>query len=109
MKPLRRISRRRFWESASQALSKMTQQKRAQHDFVGEAVRQLAHYANEKTNSETGHLERLDEGKHTERVAFYDRLLRQVGAEEFGPQLGDWIRRVAQGAEFAKSLVPSSP
>ncbi len=77
-----------------------------QHAFASEAVRELAHYANERTNSETSYLKTLDPPEHDGRSRFYNRMALQIPAEEFGPQLADWVRRLATGVKARKSVVP---
>jgi hypothetical protein len=64
--------------------------------FVGEAVRQLAHYANENAISETGYLKSLNPNRHTGLAEFYKQMVFRTELNEFGPQLRDMVRRVAE-------------
>ena len=75
-------------------------------DFSAEAVRQVAQHMNEKTNTETGHLETIDPNEHGARTRFYNRMALQVSAEEFGPEFADRVRRVAAEAKARKPVVP---
>jgi hypothetical protein len=74
--------------------------------FVGEAIRQLAHYSNEQTNSETGYLKTLNADKYQGRREFFNQKLFQSELNEFGPQLKDRVRQVAAEVRARNPVVP---
>jgi len=74
--------------------------------FVNEAVRQLAHYGNDNTNSETNYLKTLNANKYRGRAEFYKQKVFQVDLNEFGPQIRDRVRQVAAKVRAEKAVVP---
>jgi hypothetical protein len=75
-----------------------------QRRLVSESVRQLAHYADARDNSETGYLQYLDPQKFAERQAFYDRAVQQANVDTFGPLFRRALERTSWGAKNPNSL-----
>ena len=74
--------------------------------FVDEAVRQLAHFRNDGTNSEIGYLKALNKDLHTERTQFFRKLLSLLDENKLGTLLKARVDRVAAEVQKLKAIVP---
>jgi len=72
--------------------------------FANEVVRQLAQFAMDNDNSETGYLQHLDPQEFAKRHEFYGRMVRQAQGDIFGPLLRRAIDRTIAGVRNPESL-----
>ncbi|WP_131990203.1 hypothetical protein [Chthoniobacter flavus] len=72
--------------------------------LVGEAVRQLAQYAESEDTSELGYLKPLDENRYNVQKAFYEKALRQLNEGMFGNRLRNKVNKVVAEIKNLKTL-----